>query len=373
LASFRRRILPHRPVASKISMAKWSLFGMVAAMTSQMLLEARQCPDLVADALQQDHALYQALGAALRESAPAFVATVARGSSDHAASYGATLIGLLAGRVTASLSPSLITRYDARLLLAPAAVLAVSQSGASPDLVRVMSAAGTAGAMRIAIVNATDSKLAAAAEWILPQRAGPEHAVAATKSFVMTLVSLVRLVAAWTRDAALTDDLKRLPDQLHAALACDWSAALAMLATADRGAYVVGRGPGLAIASEAALKLKEIANLHAEAVSAAEVQHGPRAVADGGFPVLAFALDDPGGQDTRARAAEFAAAGVPVCLAACAPAGIGMHLPLPPPLHPLLDPIPAIVAFYQFAEALARRRGLDPDRPRGLRKVTETI
>lgn len=346
---------------------------MVTAMTSQMLLEARQCPDLVAEALNQDHDLYQALGAALRERAPSFVATVARGSSDHAASYGASLIGLLAGRVTASLSPSLVTRYDAGLHLAPAAVLAISQSGASPDLVRVMAAAGTAGAMRIAIVNAPDSKLAAEAGWVLPQRAGAERAVAATKSFIMTLVSLVRLIAAWTEDGALTETLKRLPGQFHAALACDWSAALPVLAPADRGAYVVGRGPGLAIASEAALKLKETANLHAEAVSAVEIQHGPRAVADAGFPLLAFGLDDAGGDDTRALASEFASAGVPVCLAASAPTGCGIHLPLPPPLHPLLDPIAAVLAFYPFAEALARMRGLDPDRPRGLRKVTETM
>jgi len=354
-------------------LAKWSLFGMVEAMTSLMLMEAGQCPELVAAALREDHDLYQALGAALRARASAFVATVARGSSDHAASYGAGLIGVLAGRVTASLSPSLITRYDATLDLRQAVALAISQSGASPDLVRVMATARTGGAMRIAIINTPDSKLAQQAEWVLPQRAGTERAVAATKTFVLTLVSLVRLVAAWIQDTALAESLQHLPDRLHTALTCDWSPALPVLAAADRGAYVIGRGPGLAIASEAALKLKEIANLHAEAVSAAEVQHGPRAVADGGFPVLAFALDDPGGQDTRARAAEFAAAGVPVCLAACAPAGIGMHLPLPPPLHPLLDPIPAIVAFYQFAEALARRRGLDPDRPRGLRKVTETI
>jgi glucosamine--fructose-6-phosphate aminotransferase (isomerizing) len=342
-------------------------------MTSLMLLEARQCPDLVAAALREDHDLYEAVGAALRSRAPAFVATVARGSSDHAASYAASLIGLLAGRVTASLSPSLITRYGATLHFGPAVVLGISQSGASPDLVRVMAAAGTGGAMRIAIVNAPDSKLATHAEWLLPQRAGVEHAVAATKSFVMTMVSLVRLVAAWAENRALAETLNRLPDQLHAALSCDWSAALAVLAPADRGAYVVGRGPGLAAASEAALKLKETANLHAEAVSAVEIQHGPRAVADAGFPVLAFGLGDPGGDDTRALAAEFAGAGVPVCLAASVRAGIGIHLPLPPPLHPLLDPIAAVLAFYPFAEALSRMRGLDPDRPRGLLKVTETI
>jgi glucosamine--fructose-6-phosphate aminotransferase (isomerizing) len=342
-------------------------------MTSLMLAEAREAPALVEAALREDCALYEALGAALRARPPAFVATVARGSSDHAASYAASLIGVLTGLVTATLPPSLVTRYGARLALGSALVVGVSQSGASPDLVQVMAAARAAGAVRVAVINAADSPLGAEAEWVLPQRAGPEQAVAATKSFVLTLVCLVRLVAAWTDDVALASALTRLPERLDAALACDWSAGLAILAQAERGAFVVGRGPVLAVAQEAALKLKETSWMHAEAVSAAEIQHGPRAVADGGFPVLAFALDDAGGADTRALAAELGRAGVPVCLATHDPAGAGVHLPLPPPLHPMLDAIPAVLAFYGFAEALARLRGLDPDRPRGLRKVTETV
>jgi glucosamine--fructose-6-phosphate aminotransferase (isomerizing) len=363
--------------AGKLAFAKWSCFGIAHPpenpMTSLMLHEARQCPALVRAALDQDGDLYDALGRALRGRAPDFVATVARGSSDHAASYAASLFGLLAGRVTASLPPSLITRYGATLHLANAVALAISQSGASPDLVQVMAAAGAAGAMRIAIVNTPDSKLAAQADWVLPQRAGPERAIAATKSFVLTLVSVARLVAAWTGDGPLAAALPHLPGRLESALTCDWSLGLPILSAASQGAYVVGRGPGMAVAGEAALKLKETANLHAEAVSAIEIQHGPRALADAGFPVLAFALDDAGGDDTRALAAELSGLGVPVCVAASTPAGVGVHLPLPPPLHPLLDPIAAILAFYPFVEALSRQRGLDPDRPRGLRKVTETV
>jgi glucosamine--fructose-6-phosphate aminotransferase (isomerizing) len=346
---------------------------LVSTMTSLMLAEATEAPALVEAALREDAELYRALGASLRARPPAFVATVARGSSDHAASYAASLIAVLTGLVTATIPPSLVTRYGARLALGQALVVGVSQSGASPDLVQVMAAARTAGAARVAVVNAADSPLAAQADWVLPQRAGPEQAVAATKSFVMTLVCLVRLVAAWTEDVALASALVRLPERLDAALACDWSAGLAVFANAERGAFVVGRGPVLSVAQEAALKLKETSWMHAEAVSAAEIQHGPRAVADGGFPVLGFALQDAGGADTRALATEFGRAGVPVCLAAPAAAGAGVHLPLPAPLHPMLDAIPAVLAFYVFAEALARLRGLDPDRPRGLRKVTETL
>lgn len=344
-------------------------------MTTLMLAEAREVPTLAEAALREDGPLYAALGQALRDRLPPFVATVARGSSDHAAAYAGTLFGLVAGRATATLPPSLVTRYGARLQLSGAFVLGLSQSGASPDLVRVMAHARAAGAVCAALVNAEGSPLAAEAEWVLPQRAGPERAVAATKSFVLSLVAAARLAAAWAGDASLAAALPGLPERLHAALACDWSPGLSALSGADAsaGAYVVGRGPGLAVAQEAALKLKETSHLHAEAVSAAEIQHGPRAVVDQRFPVLAFATGDAGGADSRALAEELADAGAPVLLASTAPSGVGVHLPLPPPLHPLLDPIPAVLAFYPFAEALARARGLDPDRPRGLRKVTETV
>ena len=348
-------------------------------MTSSMLAEIREAPALVAAALREDADLYVALGRALRARAPSFVATVARGSSDHAASYAAYLIGILTGRVTASLPPSLVTRYDVKPQLAQALVIAVSQSGASPDLVRVMAAARAAGAMSAGVVNATGSALGAEVDWVLPQRAGAEHAVAATKSFVLTLTAIARLTAAWAEDAVLEAALARLPDRLEAALLCDWSAGLPVLSEpGGAGAYVVGRGPGLSIAREAALKLKETSYLHAEALSAAEIQHGPRAVVDRMFPVLAFGLADAGGGDTRALAADLVASEVPVLLAAPKTGGAwaercGTLLPLPQPLHPLLDPIPAVLAFYVFAEALARRRGLDPDQPRGLRKVTKTL
>ena len=342
-------------------------------MTSLMLAEAREAPARVEAALREDAGLYAALGRHLREHPPHFVATVARGSSDHAASYAGALFGIAAGRVTATLAPSLITRYGAQLELAGALVLGLSQSGASPDLAAIMAAARAAGAATLAVVNTPGSALAREADWELQQRAGPERAVAATKSFVMTLVAVARLTAAWTEDAGLVAALERLPERLDAALACDWYGALQPLSGSTRGLYVVGRGVGLSVAQEAALKLKETSNLHAEAVSAAEIQHGPRAVVDQGFPVLAFGLADPGGADVQALAVELSGLGVPVLLAAPGPGGAGLHLPLPPPLHPLLDPIPAILAFYPFAEALARARGLDPDRPRGLRKVTETV
>jgi glucosamine--fructose-6-phosphate aminotransferase (isomerizing) len=338
---------------------------------SLMLSEAREAPGLVEAALRLDVGLYAEIGARLRSKPPAFAATIARGSSDHAATYAASLIGIAAGRACATISPSLVTRYRARLALGEALVLGLSQSGASPDLVQTMAAARASGALCVTVVNTPGSPLAAEAAFCLPQHAGPERAVAATKSFILTLVAIARLVAAWTEDVGLSDALMLLPERLDRALACDWSDGVARLHHHDGGLYVVARGPALGIAQEAALKLKETSHLHAEALSAAEIRHGPRAVLDRGFPVLAFGLDDVGGADTRALAAELAAEGIPVMVAG-GPEG-SLELPLPAPLHPLLDPIAAILAFYPFAEALARARGRDPDRPRGLSKVTETL
>jgi glucosamine--fructose-6-phosphate aminotransferase (isomerizing) len=336
-----------------------------------MLQETREAPARVAELLREDAGAYHALADRLAARPPAFAATVARGSSDHAATYAASLLGIACGVVTASIPPSLITRYGAELDLRRALALAISQSGASPDIVATLRAATAAGGCTVAIVNAPASPLAEAAGHVLPQHAGPERSVAATKSFICSLVCVVRLVALWCHDETLSAALERLPERLETALTCDWSAAVPLLAPAN-SLYVVGRGLGFGIVHEWALKLKETCGLHAEALSAAEVHHGPRAVIDRDFPVLALALDDPAGRDAARFAAELADSGHAVAVASAAPIA-GTDLPLPAPLHPLLDPIVAVQAFYPLAAALAHARGLDPDRPRGLSKVTATI
>lgn len=336
-----------------------------------MLQETREAPARVAELLRKDAGAYHALADYLAARPPAFAATVARGSSDHAATYAASLLGIACGVVTASIPPSLITRYGAELDLRRALVLGISQSGASPDIVATLRAASAAGGCTVGIVNAPASPLAAAAGHVLPQHAGPERSVAATKSFICSLVCAARLVALWCRDQTVSAALERLPERLEAALACDWSAAVPLLTPAS-SLYVVGRGLGLGIVHEWALKLKETCGLHAEALSAAEVHHGPRAVIDRDFPVLALALDDPAGRDAARFAGELADNRDAVAVASAAPIA-GIQLPLPAPLHPLLDPIVAVQAFYPLAAALAEARGLDPDRPRGLSKITATI
>jgi len=338
---------------------------------SLMLEEAREAPARVAALLVADGDRFEALAARLGAAPPPFALTIARGSSDHAASYAATLLALQAGIVTASLPPSTITRYRAQLRLEGALALAISQSGAGPDLVMTLEAAAAAGALSVAIVNDVAAPLARAAAFVLDQGAGPERSVAATKSFIASLVVAARLIAMWRRDPDLLSALERLPERLDAALALDWSAGVGVLAPAA-SLYVVGRGLGLGIAAESALKLKETSALHAEALSAAELRHGPRAVIEPGFPLLLYALEDAASADTAALAESLIAAGQ-TCLIASARGTGGIRLPLPPPLHPLLDPIVAIQAFYPFAAALAEARGHDPDRPRGLHKVTRTL
>lgn len=338
-----------------------------------MLEETRSAPQRVAAMLAADAPVYAALAQELRRRDPDFVVTVARGSSDHAALYLANLVGIVAGRITASLPPSLVTRYGAVLRFERSLVIATSQSGAGPDLLRTVEAARAGGALTVAIVNQPDSALERAADHFLPQHAGPERSVAATKSVIATMAVAARLLASWAEDRALLDALAILPERLEAALACDWSAALPVLAGAS-SLYVVGRGPGLGVAEETALKLKETSGVLAEALSAAEIQHGPKAVIGPGFPLLVYGLQDPGGRDALAFANDLAEAGAQVMVASHDEPGPGLvHLRLPPPLHPLLDPIVAMLAFYPLAEALARAHGRDPDRPPGLLKVTRTL
>ena len=342
-------------------------------LTSLMLEETRSAPQRVAAMLAADAPAYDALAQALRRHDPAFIVTVARGSSDHAALYFANLAGIVTGRITASLPPSLVTRYGAALRFERSLVVSTSQSGGSPDLLRTVEAARAGGALTVAIVNQPDSPLERTAAHFLPQHAGPERSVAATKSVIATMAVAARLLASWAEDRAMLDALAALPDRLEAALACDWSSALPLLGDAS-SLYVVGRGPGLGVAEETALKLKETSGVLAEALSAAEIQHGPKAVIGPGFPVLVYGLQDAGGRDALAFATDLAKAGAQVVVASHDAPGPGLvHLPLPPPLHPLLDPIVALQAFYPLAEALARARGRDPDRPPGLLKVTRTL
>ena len=337
---------------------------------SLMLDEALSAADCVARQLAEDGDRYAALGRHLRAARIHNAVTVARGSSDHASSYIGYLVMARLGRLVTSLPMSLLTLYNAPLQAQDLLALSVSQSGQSPDVVEPMRYFRNGGATTIALVNEIDSPLAQAAEWALPLRAGKETSVAATKSFITSLTAGARLVAEWQQDAGLAAALQALPDALRQAVQADWSAAIEVLAPA-RNIMVVGRGIGYPIAQEAALKFKETSALQAEAFSGAEIKHGPMALIDDGYPLLIFATRGPAQAGLVALAEEMRGRGARVLLAA--PADVpGRDLDLPTAPHPDLDPIVAIQAFYVMAAHLARARGLDPDRPRHLSKVTRT-
>jgi glucosamine--fructose-6-phosphate aminotransferase (isomerizing) len=340
-------------------------------LATHMAGEIAEAPEAVARMLATNAKALAELGRLYAERKPSHVVTCARGSSDCAASYFKYLIEITLGLPCCSIGASVVSVYGARLALRDTLLLTISQSGQSPDILAFQAEAKRAGIPTLAVTNTEDSPLAREADLCLPLCAGLEQSVAATKSFICSLVCVARLIALWRGDRTLAAALERLPERLEAALACDWSGALPLLAPAH-SLYVVGRGLGFGIAHEWALKLKETSGLHAEALSAAEVQHGPRAVIERGFPVLALALDDPAGRDAAAFATELAERGHTALVASARPVA-ACHLPLPPPLHPLLDPIVAVQAFYPLAAMLAETRGLDPDQPRGLHKVTTTL
>ena len=333
-----------------------------------MFTEAAEAPAAVARLLAANAQACVRLGEALRADPPAMVVTCARGSSDHAATYAKYLIETATGVPTSSAALSVSSLYDMTPKLEGALFLAISQSGRSPDLLATAEAAKRGGARIVAMVNDEASPLAELADVTLGLKAGPELSVAATKSYICALAAIAQLVGAWTRNSELNAALATLPDTLTEASRLDWSPAVEALKTA-RNLYVLGRGPGYAIAQEAALKFKETCGLHAEAFSAAEVKHGPMALVGEGFPVLIFAQRDQTEAGVLALAAQLAADGAQVLLAG----GPASNLLPTLPAHPVLEPIVRIQGFYRMANALAVTRGLDPDSPPRLKKVTETV
>jgi glucosamine--fructose-6-phosphate aminotransferase (isomerizing) len=335
--------------------------------------ELREAPEAVAGQSDNLAAPLQDLTARLNARPPRLVVTCARGSSAHAATFAKHLIELNLGIPVAAAAPNIATVYGQRLRLDGQLFLAISQSGRSDDLVETAVMARQVGALTVALVNATDSPLAAACDIVLPIGAGPELSVAATKSFVATLAALLRFVASWADDDRLPAALDRLPERLAAATELDWGAALDALAAAD-SLVTIGRGPTLAIAREAALKLKEIANLHAEAFSGAEFLHGPVALVSTRYPILVFMPTDAAAEGLRRLATDLAGKGAAV-FGAGPPMDGGAGLRWLPALaadHPETDAVCLIQSFYAMVVRLAARLGIDADRPRHLQKVTRT-
>lgn len=339
-------------------------------MTSLMLKEACSSAEFVTLQIKQESSRFAELGAQLRAKAPSSVLTIARGSSDHASAYLAYLIMSRLGRLVTSLPMSLVTLINAPLEARNALAIAISQSGQSPDVIEPIRYFRAGGATTVALVNDATSPLATSADWCMPLHAGAEKSVAATKSFITSLVAGAQLAGHWQNDADFLAAISALPESLAAATNLDWTEAIDVLTPANN-IMVVGRGISFPIALEAALKFKETSAIQAEAFSGAEIKHGPMALIDDGYPLIIFATRGPTQAGLIALAQDMRERGARVLLAA--PADVReRNLTVPTAATPDLDPIVAIQAFYVMAAKLSLARGLNPDAPRHLSKVTKT-
>jgi len=334
-----------------------------------MFREAATASAAVRQQLSRDDQSIKEIGAQLRRLAPRTVITSARGSSDHAATYAKYLIETRTHVLTAAAAPSVNSLYGIGMDLRQCLFIAISQSGRSPDLLASVAQARSSGATILVICNSADAPLVAAADHVINLHAAPELSVAATKSYLATLAALARLVAAWSADASAAEDLARLPDLMDAAWQLDWTSAAPHLVNAEH-LYVIGRGMGLTAAYEVALKCKETCGLHAEAFSSAELRHGPATLLGPDFPALLLAQDDATQPGVAALAAELAERGVDVLLAGAQARGAVQLPTLAGPAW--LEPILLVQSAYRLIAELAVLRGLNPDQPPHLNKVTET-
>ena len=223
--------------------------------TTAMFREAAQAADVVRQQLANNAVDVLRIGATLRTLSPRAVVTCARGSSDHAATYAKYLIETYTRTLTSSAAPSLSSVYDATPDLEGVLFIAISQSGKSPDLLAAVDDAKRCGAFVVALCNTTASPLADRADALIPLHAGLEKSVAATKSFIASLSAVIHLLATWTQERELANALSSAPDLLGRAWDCDWKIATPTLRDAIN-LYVIGRGYGLGVAQEAALKFK---------------------------------------------------------------------------------------------------------------------
>jgi glucosamine--fructose-6-phosphate aminotransferase (isomerizing) len=338
---------------------------------THMRAEIEEIPAAVRRLLADPGDALRNAGQRLRNADPAVIVTIGRGSSDHAATYLKYAIELTAGIPVASLGPSIASIYHAPLRLSRAACFAISQSGQSPDLLALAGNVRAAGALTFALTNAVGSPMAAVADLAVPLNAGPEKSVAATKSFVTSIVAGLAILAYWQEDKALHAALAALPGQFEQAIGQEWPA-LANALSAAGSLFVLGRGPAHAIANEAALKFKETCGLHAEAFSGAEILHGPAALVRRGFPIIALIARDAAEPAMAATVSRLAAQGGMVFASSTEATGAQL-LPFVATGHSLTDPLALIVSFYAFIERLARQRGFNPDAPPDLSKVTKTL
>lgn len=337
-----------------------------------MLREAREAPAVV-ERQAAFRTQIEEVARAIEAFAPSFVVTLARGSSDHAATTLRYGIETHLRLPVVSAAPSVAGVYGADVEYRGALVLAVSQSGGSPDLVETLQRARRGGALTVALVNVTDSPLARVADLVLPLHAGEERAVAATKSYLAALTLGARLLHALRPDAALAGALARLPDALREVIHGEALVRLAAvtLAASERP-LVLGRGLHGGVAAETALKLQETAGVGALAFSTAEFAHGPARLAEPGTLAVCFQARDATAPLTAATYAELRGYGAEVLTIGAPLGSTDATVPTPATGHALTDPATSALAAQLLIAHAAVARGQNPDAPPRLSKVTRT-
>jgi glucosamine--fructose-6-phosphate aminotransferase (isomerizing) len=338
-----------------------------------MAAEIAEQPDVFRRILGEGRGQIGEVAAAIRRRGPRFVSFVARGTSDHAALYAKYLVETRLGLPAGLASPSTVTVYGGNPDMRDVLVIGVSQSGRSPDLVAPLERARDRGAITLAVTNASESPLARASEFHLDVLAGPERAVAATKTYTAELLTLYLLVS--TIAGAEDEGLDTLPERAEEVLSREHEVCkLAIRYRFAEQLITTARGYNYATALEAALKLMETSYLVAHAFSGADLLHGPMAMINRGFPVIAVAAAGPGGEAMQPVLSRLAELGADTLVVGdselCVGATVGF--PLPDLAAEILSPILAILPLQLLAFFLARQRGNDPDQPRTIVKVTRT-
>jgi glucosamine--fructose-6-phosphate aminotransferase (isomerizing) len=338
--------------------------------------EIREQPDTLERLLQTETSRVQQLAETLGRRQFLYVMIAARGTSDNAARYAQYLFGSALGLPVVLATPSLHTQYGARLRFDGALVVGISQSGKSPDISAVLDDARRAGAPTIAITNDGDSPLAHAADDVIELHVGAERSIAATKTYTAQLAALALLVLSMAGDSAGLAQLHAVPRAVHATIELEARMQAIAGAISDATAMVtISRGYNYATAWEIAQKLKELTYVPTEPYSSADFQHGPIAMVDQGFPVVCIAPQGAVASDLEALGPRLRERGARLVAISDVPAILAsadFPAALPASVDERFSPITAVVPGQQLSLFLALARGIDPDRPRGLRKVTET-
>jgi glucosamine--fructose-6-phosphate aminotransferase (isomerizing) len=342
---------------------------------SRFLDEIREQPEVAARLLEESKPAVDAIAARFRQMRPKGLVIAARGSSDHAALYAKYLFGRRNRALVALAAPSLFTRYASPPSLEGQCVIGISQSGESPDVIAVIEEAARQGAMTVAITNVADSRLAAKSELVISLHAGVEHSVPASKTYTASLLALALMSQAIDPDEEFGAAIRKVPASIAGALKVEETLVPLASALAGPRAIVLGRGFNFSTAEEVALKLTETSYLLARAWSVADFEHGPIAVVEPGFPVL---LVGGGGsveadlESIAARLVDYGCRVIGLFDCSSAPSGLEATAVHDSGLPEELTPLTLGVLGQLLASRVALSRGVDPDRPRALRKITRT-